>query len=65
MGIVIGRLDNATDHGAFVVYVISKTSAGWGCKIGCICWREKERGVCVCVCLGREGGGGSGCESWE
>lgn len=30
----------------FVVYVISKTSAGWGWKIGCICWREKERGVC-------------------
>lgn len=43
-GIVIGRLDNATDHEAFVVHVISKTSAGWGWKIGCICWREKERG---------------------
>lgn len=53
MGIVIGRLDNAIDHGAFVVYVISKTSAGWGWKIGCICWREKERGV-------RAGGAG-----WE
>lgn len=54
MGIVIGRLDNATDHEAFVVHVISKTSAGWGWKIGCICWREKERGECV----SEEGGGG-------
>lgn len=51
MGIVIGRVDNATDHGAFVVYVISKTSAGWDWKIGCICWREKGRG-------GKRRGGG-------
>lgn len=46
MGIVIGQLDNATDHGAFVVYVISKTSAGWGWKIGCICWVGERVGVC-------------------
>lgn len=57
MGIVIGRLDNATDHGAFVVYVISKTSAGWGWKIGCICWGEKERGEWV--------GSWSGVGEWE
>lgn len=55
MGIVIGQLDNATDHEAFVVYVISKTSAGWEWKIGR--WREKERWVYMCVCVrGREGG---------
>lgn len=59
MGIVIGRLDNAPDHGAFVVYVISKNISRLGLEDRVhLLWREGKRSVSGEV-------EGCGSESWE